>query len=314
MAAGVSRLSVVEEKMKSIETFVRKMKEKDISINYIQAYKGEELLGEYSRLDTKTRLNVYSVSKSVTSIGVGIAIKEGVLTLNSMLKDIFPEYADKMEGTYISKINVEHLLTMTCGLRDKLFFSDDKERYEVKDWISYFMEQVFAYEPGTHFDYSNFNTYMLSCILERVTGQTLVEYLKTRFFEKLGIGNPDWLSCPMGHTTAANGLLLTIDEMSVIGRFLLQEGVWNGERILSAEYIRDASKNHISTNMPKYGYGYQFWVNPDGESYRADGKYGQYIIVVPKKELVVTVQALESKKFFDDVWEELVIPLEEEIE
>lgn len=299
--------------MERIESFVKKMKEKEIVINYVQVYQGNRLLGEYSRLDRKTRLNVYSVSKSVASIGIGIAIQEGILQIDTRLQDIFPEYAGRMKHSGISGITVEHLLTMTCGLQDKLFFSDDEERYQIKDWMTYFFDQVFSYEPGMHFDYSNFNTYMLSCVIEKVTGQTLLDYMKPRFFEKIGIGNADWLVCPMGHTTAANGLLLTIDEMSAIGRFLLQEGSWNGERIVSEEYIRNATRNQIYTNMPKNGYGYQFWINPDGESYRADGKYGQYIVVVPKSGLVVTVQALDSKKFYQDVWTELVLPLKEEI-
>ena len=152
------------------------------------------------------------------------------------------------------------------------------------------------------------NTYILACIIEKVSSETLLSYMTSRFFNKIGIGNPDWLVCPKGHNTAANGLLLTIDEMSRIGRFLLKKGKWNGEQILSESFIEDATHNHITTNMPKAGYGYQFWINPDKKSYRADGKYGQYIVVLPEQQSVITMQALEGRKIFNDVWSELIVP------
>lgn len=297
--------------MEIIDEFISLMKKKEIVINYLQIHEGSSLIGEYSRLDTKTRLNVYSVSKSITSIGVGIANDEGVFHLDDRLAQFFPEYNFEKLSPYLSEVRVKDFLTMTCGLGQKLFFSDDKERYATKDWIDYFMHSEFLYEPGVHFSYSNFNAYMLSCIVERQTGETLLDYMKPRFFEKIGIGNPDWMLCPMGHNTGAYGLMLTIDEMSRIGLFLLQNGVWNGERILSENYIREATVNHIHTNTPQSGYGYQFWINPDGTSYRADGKYGQYIVVVPENNLVVTVQALDTKNVFDDLWEKLVNPLKE---
>ncbi len=100
--------------------------------------------------------------------------------------------------------------------------------------------------------------------------------------------------------------------MSRIGQFLLHDGCWNGEQILDPAYLHEAEKNQYPVNAPKHGYGYFFWTNPDDESYRADGRYGQYIVVVPKSNVVVTVQALDSKKFFDDVWSELVVPFSEQ--
>lgn len=294
--------------MTPMNHFLQKMKEKDIVINYIQIYQNDRLIEEYGRLDKKTRLNVYSVSKSVTSLGAGIACDEGLLRLDDRLLDFFPEYREQKTAPAVKNITVRDLLTMTCGLKEKLFFADDPQRYQVKDWIDFFMKNDFCYEPGTHFEYSNFNTYMLSCVVEKVSGKTLLEYLKPRLFEPLHIGNADWITCPCGHTAAANGLLLTIDEMSSIGRLLLRKGEWEGQRLVSQAYIEEATQNHIHTNMPKCGYGYQFWINPDCTSYRADGKYGQYIVVVPDSDLVVSLQALESKKFFDDVWTDLVVP------
>ena len=251
--------------MNCTEEFIAKMKQKDIVINFVQAWRNDTLEESYARLDKPTRLHAYSVSKSVTSIGVGLA-------------------------------------------KDKMFFWNDAQRLQCRDWQDYFLRNAFPYEPGTRFEYNNFNSYMCSCIVERAAGCTLKDYMTPRFFDKLGIGNPDWLTCPMGHSAGANGLFLSIDEMSRIGQFLLHDGCWNGEQLLDPAYLHEAEKNQYPVNAPKHGYGYFFWTNPDDESYRADGMYGQYIVVVPKSKAVITVQALDSKKFFDDVWSELVVP------
>lgn len=295
--------------MSYIERFLEKIKEKNIVINYIQISKGNEIVEEYKRVDTLTRLNVYSISKSVTSLAIGIALQEKLIKLDDKLIKYFPEIVPKNDLELINKIEIKHLLTMSCGVESKLFFSDDIERYITDDWIKYFFEKNFLHEPGEHFEYCNFNTYLLSCIIERVSGVKMLEYMKPRFFEKIGIYNPEWLECPHGHTVGAYGLLLTIDEMMKIGRLLLNNGTANGEEIISRKYIEEATKNQILNNTPKNGYGYQFWVNPDNKSYRADGKYGQYIIVVPEHDLVVCIQAFDSQKFYDDVWNELVVPI-----
>lgn len=299
--------------MTLLNDFLEDMKKKDILLNYVQVWHRGELLEEYQRLAGKTRLNVYSVSKSVTSLGVGIAMQENRFRKEDRLLDFFPEYTRETLHPNLGRITIRNLLTMNCGAANQMFFGDDEQRYRERDWIAFFMGQDFPYEPGTHFSYCNFNTYLLSCIVERTTGTSLLDYMKPRFFEPLHIGNPDWLVCPHGHTAAAFGLMLTIDEMSVIGNLLLQNGSWEGTQLVPAEYIKEATRNQIRGEIPKNGYGYQFWINPDETSYRADGKYGQYIVVVPEAELVVSLQALESKKFYQDVWTGLVEPYKNEL-
>jgi len=108
----------------------------------------------------------------------------------------------------------------------------------------------------------------------------------------------------MGHIHAANGLYLTIDEYARIGQMLMNKGIFEGKRIVSEEYLELATVNQIENNPPKFGYGFQFWLNPDG-SFRADGKFGQYIIVMPEKDLMVVTMALQSGEFFEFVWKEL---------
>ena len=295
--------------MRIMSQFLKSMKEKDISINYLQIYKDGEILEEFSRLNEKTRLSTYSVSKSITSLGVGIALDEGIIKLKDHIYKFFDEIDFDLVDSKVKKIKIVDLLTMTSGLEHPLFFMDDKERYENTNWIEHFFYNKFKYPAGTKFLYSNFNSYILGCIIQKASGETLLEYMNERFFKKLEIGNPDWLTCPLGHSTAANSLMLTIDEMTKIGVLLLNKGLYKDERIISEGYINLATKNQIKNNPPRDGYGYQFWINKDKKSFRAEGKYGQFIIVVPYANLVVSVQALTSENIYDYLWDELILKL-----
>ncbi len=294
--------------MSCIPGFLERAKVEDLVINYVQIRKQGEIAEEYQRLESKTRLNTWSVSKSFVSVGVGIAMEEGLFTLEDSICDAFHEYVPKGASKELRSLRVKDLLNMTTGLENALFFADDVKRYQTKDWISYFFHAPFTRMPGEKFLYSNFNTYMLSCLIERKSGQNLLEFLRYRLFEPLDILSPDWTYDPLGHIHAANGLYVTIDELGNFGQMLLNNGTYKKKRIVSAEYLSQAMKNQLSDGVedaPEYGYGYQFWGNPDGKTFRADGKFGQYVIVLPEKEAVIAVQSLESKDVFSLVWEEL---------
>lgn len=292
--------------MKEIfDNFLAEIKKRDMVVNYVQVYKDGQQLVDYGRLPCKSRLNSWSLSKSVISVGVGIAIDEGYLSLDEKIYDSFKEYIPDDAGENITELTVRHLLTMTTGLEYPLFFTDDPERYITKDWISYFFKQNFPYKPGERFLYCNFNTYLLGCLIEKKTNRDLLDYLNEKLFEPLEIYSADWTRCPMGHLHAANGLYLNIDEYARFGHMLLGKGVYNGKRIVSEEYLSQATMNQLGDNPPKYGYGYQFWINPDKNSFRADGKFGQYAIVMPEKNALVVTMALEAGDFFDVVWKEL---------
>lgn len=289
---------------KIFDNFLHEIKERDMVMNYVQVYKDGERVIDYSRLPSKTRLNSWSLSKSVISVAVGIAMDEGVLSLDEKICDSFQDYVPENADKNLTELTVKHLLTMTTGFEHALFFADDPDRYITKDWIAYFFRQNFPYKPGERFLYCNFNTYMLGCLIERKTGRDLMDYLNEKLFGPLEIYSPDWTRCPMGHVHAANGLYLTIDEYARFGMMLLQKGTYNGKRIVSQSYLEEATKNQVDSHPPKYGYGYQFWLNPDG-SYRADGKFGQYVIVMPEKNAMVVTMALEGGSLFPLVWKEI---------
>lgn len=136
----------------------------------------------------------------------------------------------------------------------------------------------------------------------------MMEYLKPRLFTPLKILNPDWTRCPMGHIYAANGLYLTIDEFGNFGQMILDGGVFEGKRIVSKEYLNMACSNQLPPDW-KTKYGFQFWINRDEKSFRADGKFGQFIMILPQKDMVVSVQSLDSKNVLKELWESFILKL-----
>lgn len=293
-----------------LQRFKQRIARDGLCVTYVNVDQGGKRVAAYDRLGGQTRLNTWSVAKSFVSVGVGIAMVEGLLRPDTRLCDVFPERVPKNAGENLLSVTVRDMLTMTTGLETPLFFTDDPARLKITDWIGHFFAASFPYPPGARFLYSNFNTYMLSCMIEKKTGMRLVDYLRPRLFEKIDIFCPEWMCDPMGHQTAANGLYLTIDEYSRFGRMLLGRGVYNGVRVVDEAYLDAATR--VQTTLPgsKDGYGYQFWINPGREGYRADGKYGQFIIVLPEKDAVVSVMSLEGRKsVFPAVWEEIVSQL-----
>jgi CubicO group peptidase (beta-lactamase class C family) len=285
---------------KTFEEFLKKMKQKEIVLNYVQVRQHGDIILDWGRLSQKSRLNTWSVSKSFVSVAVGIAMDEGYLTLDEKICESFKEYLPEKPSDNLTNLTVRHLLTMTTGVETALFFDNDQERYETEDWIQYFFSQNFCFKPGERFLYCNFNTYMLACLIEKKVGMDIMDYLKPRLFTPLKIYSPDWTRCPKGHIHAANGLYLIIDDYGNFGEMLLNGGVFEGKRIVSKEYLDLATANQMPEDWDLQ-YGFQFWIDRDLKSYRADGKYGQYIIVLPEKDMVVSVQSLNEGSMYDEI-------------
>lgn len=286
-----------------LQEFAIHVLQRNLNVNYAQIWRDGVLAAEYKRIPVKTRLNTWSASKGFVSCGAGIALDEGLIRLEEKVVDIFPEYVPADPGEFLPQVTLEHLLTMTSGLAESLFFCDWPDRYTTKDWIAHFFQAKFDRQPGSQWLYSNFNTYILSCAIERRAGVNLLEYLRDRLFEPIGIGNPDWTLCPKGHAHAANGLYVTIDELAHYGELICNYGSCKGRQIVPRDYMLKATSNLVDNSVSRtpetanhagYGYGYQFMMNPDGEGFYSSGNYGQYCVAVPKKGAVVVVQSLEG--------------------
>lgn len=245
---------------------------------------------------------LYSGSKTFTSLAIGICEDEGRLKLTDKVIDFFPEYRSVCaEDTH--QTTVRDLLHMASG--QEIFRLHEVKEPEIwlnTDWAELFFKEPLKHKPGTYFYYSNPCSYMLSRIVEKVSGTTLRDFLAPRLFRPLGILNPQWHTCPGGHTDGATGLYMKTEEYARLGKLLLNGGEWYGKRIVSKEYLDKAVGDLIDNNRnPKFdsekkaGYGYQIWRCTIPDVYRADGMYGQFSIVIPDREAVVTVTSHEEK-------------------
>jgi CubicO group peptidase (beta-lactamase class C family) len=239
---------------------------------------------------------LYSAAKTFTSLAVGICIDRGHFAVDDVLLDFFPEYRlVASEGT--GAITVRHLLHMASGKRE-FWFAGSVDRRKNADWAELWFTDPTKETPGKTFFYSNANTYMLGRLVEKVTGKTLRDFLVPNLFDPLEIDNPQWHTCPGGHTLAATQLHLTLDEFSRLGRLLVCEGVWEDKPLVSQAYLSQATTDLISTKSEfeeyKQGYGYQLWNSSVPGAYRADGKYGQLSLVYPQQRVAVTITAHEE--------------------
>lgn len=285
-----------------VDAFVAHAKEEDLCIMYCQIRKDGEVAGGWSRFSVLSRLESFSLSKTFCAAGIGIAIDEGLIRLDEKVASAFPELTYDVNDPNALDITVEHMLTMSSGLEGPLFFRDHPERATVRDWGRHFYEKgKFVRKPGEQFLYSNFNTYMLGCLVEKKCGKNLHEYMRFRLFEPLGIGNPDMTICPYGHTVAANGLAINVEELYRFGQMLQRKGVYNGKRIVPQAYVEKMVSSRIASNKQsplgdcRFGYGYQTWIDPARKAFFLWGIFGQYCVVFPEKNVIVTVQGREER-------------------
>ncbi len=243
--------------------------------------------------------NQYSATKSFTATAVGMAVKEGLMDLEEPVLPIFPGEAPAEPSAFLKNLRVKHLLTMTLGHDRALLMGGDREKLEEQNWVRYALNQPLVYEPGTHYCYNNAGPYLAGVILEKRAGTTLLDYLMPRLFDPLDIPRPVWEVCPMGHTFGAGGMFLTVSNLAKFGQLYLQNGNWKGAQLVPEDWTRAVGKVQVpfdpSVKAITIGYGYLFWVSPDGV-FRADGKFGQYSIVVPKADAVIAINSTEEKK------------------
>jgi len=233
---------------------------------------------------------MHSLSKSFTSTAVGLAIAEGKLSLDDEVLKFFAEDAPAEPSKNLKAMRVRDLLIMSTGHTDELKLRELKE-----PWVKAFLAHPVPHKPGTHFMYNTPATYMQSAIVQKVTGQTVLDYLRPRLFEPLGIENPEWPTSPQGITQGGFGLKVRTEDVAKLGQLYLQKGQWEGKQLVPAEWVAMATAKQTSNGSnPKsdwdQGYGFQFWRCRNG-AYRGDGANGQYCIVLPEQDVVIAITA-----------------------
>lgn len=259
---------------------------------------------------------LWSASKTFVSMAVGIAEFEGYFSINDRLIEYIQSPVETNEN--LANLRIRDLLCMGSGHHSCPVSRAMENGESLDDIGTLFFAEPFIDVPGTRFKYDNSATYMLSKLITLRTGLSLRDYLIPRIFSPLEIETPQWLADPAGISFGCSGLFLNATNLSKFGQLLLNRGTWNGRQLIPSVYIDQATRQQISTadfNEPfttadyRNGYGYQLWMNRIPNTYRIDGMYGQYSIVLPERNVVVTYISNEPDRMtriIELTWETLI--------
>ena len=236
----------------------------------------------------------HSMCKSITGMAIGMLIEEEKLKLDENIYDIVPDHINAFSKIFRPVITVENLLTMTSGVT-----FNESGIVSGNDWLGSFLNASVNGKPGTEFQYNSLNTYVLSAIVTKRTGETLTEYLTPRLFGPLGITKYYWETCPKGITKGGWGLFLCAEDMAKLGQLYLQRGKWNGQQLVSEYWIEISTARHLKTQNDTYGYGYQLWMEQRPGSFEYNGMLGQNVIIYPDMDMVLVTNA-GNKEMFQD--------------
>ncbi|MCO4294251.1 beta-lactamase family protein [Solitalea sp. MAHUQ-68] len=257
---------------------------------------------------------LFSLSKSFTSTAIGMAQAEGLLSINDPVISFFPNETPKDPSKNLKEMRIRDLLKMSTGHKEDATGSMQKDTLS---WVRGFLSQPVEFKPGTHFVYNSAGTFMLSAIIQKVSGKSLLEYLTPRLFEPLGIEHPTWEKSPEGVDIGGWGLKVRTQDIANFGQLYLQKGMWNGKQLISAAWVVEATSFQASNGSNPnsdwdQGYGYQFW-RCRHNLYRGDGAFGQYCIVFPEQDavLAITSGTKDMGAIMNLVWDHLLPALKE---
>ena len=318
-AVTMKRAKPQSDMQAAMERYLQGAKDQNLNIQSVMVLQhGKVLYEKWTNGGEAQKPHILnSVSKTFTSAAVGLAISEGLLSLDDKLVSFFPDDLPAEPSENLKKVTIRNLLTMNCG-------HDTEPRIKEGDtWVRTFLSWPVEHEPGTYFCYNSMGTYMLSAIVQKVTGQKVVDYLQPRLFDPLGIEAPRWDESPQGINCGGWGLYLKTEDLAKMGQLILQKGKWKGKQVLPKDYAIEMTRKQVPC-QPSWiradkvaqsgltiensdwvqGYGYQMWRSRHN-AYRADGAGGQYIIIIPDKDAVVvnTAQLNDMQAEQNLIWD-----------
>ncbi len=242
---------------------------------------------------TNTTLkNVHSVSKSVTSLATGIALDRGLIpSVDARLADLIPHYAHRLEEAPKNRLTLRHALTMTAGLA---WNDTDQTFWNNPDSVDYVLTREVVAQPGAEFFYSSGLSHVIAEANNRASGQSHLAFVQRHLFGPLGIRTATWDPDLSGRHWGGTGLRIRPRDMAKIGQLALQEGLWEGRRLVSREWIAESTSGQTAGIAGAPNYGYQWWIRPRGR-YLAHGYNGQYIGVDPEADVVMTMITLSEQ-------------------
>ena len=267
--------------------------------------------GWWAPYDRETPHMLYSLSKSFTSTAVGLAIAEGKFNLDDPVLKFFSEEAPADPSVNLRAMRVRDLLRMNTGNQIEAPIRADDPSKQTDTWVKTFLAHPVPFKPGTHFLYNSPATYMLSAIVQKTTGMTVLDYLRPRLFAPLAFKDPTWATSPQGITAGAYGLSIRTEEIARFGELYLRKGMWNSKQVIPAAWVEQATSMQTATGSAPasdwdQGYGYQFWRSRHN-SFRGDGAFGQYCMVIPELDAVVAITSgvRNMQQVMNLVWEKL---------
>lgn len=304
-----------------IINFIEKLEDARLSTHNIILSKGNEIFFEHywKPFDKNFLHRQYSVSKSIVSIAIGFCEQEGLLALDDKISKYFQKECENQPDENMKNQTIRDMLMMATAKQDRYWFSD-----KPKDRVEFYFENDLTSRPsGTIFDYDSSGSFVLSALVERLTGKLFMEYLREKLFDKIGVSKEAYcLKCPGGHSWGDSGVLCTAQDMLKIARFVMNKGKWNGEQILNEKYIIDATSQQIDNNIlgsnefDTQGYGYQIWMTKRN-GFFFNGMGCQFAVCIPDKDLIMIYnadnqgKALAKKIIFDAFYENIVEKIED---
>lgn len=289
---------------KRLNSMIRELSEtKKTDMHHLMVLRNSKVICEcnFAPYRSGTWHITHSMCKSITGMAIGMLVAEGKLSLDENIYKIFESRQPFLLTIFHPTVTVENLLTMTSGVQ-----FNETGAVAGNDWLGSYLNAAVQGKPGQTFQYNSMNTYVLSAIVTERTGMSLVDYLKPRLFEPLGITNICWESCPKGITKGGWGLFICAEDMAKLGQLYLQNGVWNGKQLIPESWIQVSTEKHYDTQEGTYGYGYQIWQEERPGSFEFNGMLGQNVMVYPDLNMVLVTNAGSDEYFQNCVMLDIV--------